>query len=765
MPDPSVLAASQLAIADGCYTRKQPELAVPEYEKFLVMASRNATGRERALYRLAESQRQMGSLSAAESTYLKLVSEYPAGEFVPASSYRLGEMRESRGEFANAADNFAVTAKGATDPTIRIASLYNQGLCLEKSGRQQESVPLFRSVASDKKIGSNPNPFRTPTLMHLAALAINAGNKDEALADYREILTDETKGETYSETALKAAQLESETGHPEEARKLFEKIASSKDSGRWQSIAALGSLRLAAQSGDNAAILKASEGALAMDSENKPEILLLQANALRKTGKNARALENYETIIREYPTSKAATEAPFQRLLALHAMRTPQLPEEIDHYLLTASDPSDRARAQLLKAEATLMASKYREAANLYHDLPVNDLPPASKPDILYKEAWALLQAGNQSGSSHADDKESSSDKQDVIEAIAALTRFVDTYPDDDRSPASLAQRGLLNLKRRNFDAATSDFTLIQNRYPKAPERELAIQQKALLLGQQQKAGDMVETFTLLLHDYPKSKAAPEAHYWIGITAFENKDYATAVNELSLARNGDPKQFGERAGLRILLARYYQDDQAEAAREAAALKPSLIPPEVGRWLGMKAIESHEPAKAERFLAPLVKSGLPGETDAEIQRSLAEALILQGKLKEAQAPASACLKLAKDPAARAKALLVTADIQRSMKNLPAAASMVDEAMLLQPEGPINAEARILSGDLLSAKQDYAGAAKAYMTVAVLYDDSILTPKALNRASVAYHLAGNEEESRKTLDELHRRFPTIATQKKP
>ena len=215
--DPSVLAASQLAIADGCYSRKQPELAIPEYEKFLIMASRNSVDRERALYRLGESQRQMGSMAAAESSFLKLIAEYPNGQYVPSSSFRLGEIRESRGQHSNAADNFAVTAKGATDPSIRIAALYHQALCLEKSGHQREGEILFRSVASEKQLETASNPYRTPTLMHLASLATNSGNKEEALADYREIMATETKGEIFSEAALKAAQIEFERGHPEES--------------------------------------------------------------------------------------------------------------------------------------------------------------------------------------------------------------------------------------------------------------------------------------------------------------------------------------------------------------------------------------------------------------------------------------------------------------------------------------------------------------------------------------------------------------------
>lgn len=749
--DPAALLTAQLAVADGFYERKQPEGAVPEYEKFLIMAPKSAEGRERALYRLGDSQRQMGSIPAAEATYLRVISEYPQGAFASSASYRLGELREAHGNYPNAADNFALAAKGAADPSVRLAALYRQALCLEKSARQAEADTLFLSIVNQpdtpqhsgaKNSGGSENPYRTAILLHLASNATAAGNKEQALGYYGQILSGPTTGESgelLAEAALKSALLQSELGRPEEARKLFEKVSSSKDSGYWRSVASLGVLRLAAQSGDDDAVLKNADLALAGDSENRPEIELLRANALRRKGQNGRALEAYDAIMRTYPGSAAASQAPFQRLLALHAARNPALLTEIDSYLLTASDPADRARAELLRAEETLRTGKYLEAARLYQGLRTEELPPSAKTDIIYKEAWALLQGGNQA------------------DGMNALGRFLEAYPDDDRAPAALAQRGMLKQQQKDFEGALADFTQLPQRYPKAPERELALQQKALILGQLQRNPEMVEAFRQLLADHPKSSAAPQAHYWIGWAALEEKDYAKALPELTAARTGDPKQFGERAGLRILLCDYYLGNAKQAALEAAALKPGLIPPEVGLWLGQKSLEAGDNAKAERFLAPLVKEGLPGASDPGIQGMLASALTAQGKYREAQAPAAVCMKLALDPASRAKALLVAADIQRSMKNLKDASSMAEEAMLLQPEGPTNAEARILSGDILAAKQEYVAAAKAYMTVALLNDEEALVRRSLTRAADAYRRSGNLPEAQKTLEELHKRLP--------
>ena len=144
--------------------------------------------------------------------------------------------------------------------------------------------------------------------------------------------------------------------------------------------------------------------------------------------------------------------------------------------------------------------------------------------------------------------------------------------------------------------------------------------------------------------------------------------------------------------------------------------------------------------------------------------LATALTAQGKYREAQAPAAACLKLARDPTTRAKALLVAADIKRAMKNLQEATSMTEEAMLLQPEGPVNGEARMLSGDILEALQDHSAAAQAYSTVALLNGDDSLAGQALAKAAEAYRKAGNMAEAQKTLEELRQRashVPVSAT----
>ncbi len=103
------------------------------------------------------------------------------------------------------------------------------------------------------------------------------------------------------------------------------------------------------------------------------------------------------------------------------------------------------------------------------------------------------------------------------------------TFPDSPQMPAALAQRALAYEQSKNYSAALTDLNIVLAKYPKAHEREAALQMKALILGQQDNTKGMVDTFRQLLKEFPKSSVAAQAQYYIGKTAFEAKDYKSAL--------------------------------------------------------------------------------------------------------------------------------------------------------------------------------------------------------------------------------------------
>ena len=126
-----------------------------------------------------------------------------------------------------------------------------------------------------------------------------------------------------------------------------------------------------------------------------------------------------------------------------------------------------------------------------------------------------------------------------------------------------------------------------------------------------------------------------------------------------------------------------------------------------------------------------------------------------------APAEAPATIA--PAAqRAEGALMTNIIGESVYNGTAddAQKIAQEIMTLQPEGRVNAEARLLAGDVEMERQQFEDAGKTFMSVALLYDDPEITPQALAKAAKAYQKAGKPVEAGRASDQLHQKYPDYA-----
>ena len=125
-----------------------------------------------------------------------------------------------------------------------------------------------------------------------------------------------------------------------------------------------------------------------------------------------------------------------------------------------------------------------------------------------------------------------------------------------------MPQRALAYEQSQNYDAALADLNTILTKYPQAREREAALQQKALMIGQQGNKKGMSDTFRQLLKEFPKSSVAAQAQYYIGKTAFENKEYKAAIAALNASRQLNKDQYLVPATVRIISSYYGLRDRA-----------------------------------------------------------------------------------------------------------------------------------------------------------------------------------------------------------
>ncbi len=727
---PEETAKRTLALANSLYSRKMYDLAVPEYEMYLISGVKDS--RDAALFRLAECHRMLDNLPAARAGYEKLVMEYQIGEFAGAGAYRLGEMLFAQRLYDAAHLQFETAAREAKDPEVRLTARYFSARSLDYLKRDPEAITAYRAVVDTE----GKNPYREHARMALAALELRAGRKPAAQAAYEEIAS--SKSTLATEAAVKAAALAAEFGQREKALKLFDQAVADSRSTEWKPVALIGALRLRYQGGDYKGVVEMGPSTIdALTDDSKPEALQLLAASYRQTGNNLEARRTYDRLIKEFPDAAPAGDARLQRLVSLYSLNDKSLIAEVDAFLAGETNPRARTQASLLKAEALYKEGNFPAAGEIYQSLVNAELDPALHADTLYKLGWCLAASDNPQA------------------AVGIYSEFLEKYPAHAMAASALARRALAHQQGKAFEAAMTDFNRVIEKYPGSAEHELALQQKALIHGQKQEYDAMAKDFGELLEKFPKTAAAAQANFWLGWAAFEQKDYKTAIERLAAARKLDAAQYNERASLRIILAYYYLEDRANVLREAADYQGGNLPAEISLWLAAKEFDDGNFAKAESLLAPLMANPAAIPPDALIQ--LAEARLRTGKIQEASAPVDKYLETARDPASRARGILASARIAAAQKNSAEATRLVEEALLLQPEGPLNAQARMLSGDLLLARSDYDGAARAFMTVSVLTDDPAITPLALQKAADAYRRANNTFEADRALAELRERYP--------
>jgi tetratricopeptide (TPR) repeat protein len=188
-------------------------------------------------------------------------------------------------------------------------------------------------------------------------------------------------------------------------------------------------------------------------------------------------------------------------------------------------------------------------------------------------------------------------------------------------------------------------------------------------------------------------------------------------------------------------------------------KSSMVA-DVCRWLGTEYYNENNYDLAGKYLGLSAKGIEPVKVDKSIWFMLAKSRNELKDYHDAIEAANHYLEGATEPADRSQGFLTLGSAQLGAGQLDAAQKSAEQALMLQPEGRFNAEARMQLGDIESGRGNYENAARSYMSVAVLYEDPEVTPRALEHAYEAFQKAGNQPQATKTLSELKTRFPNYS-----
>src|SRR5216110_3453183 len=638
----------QLEYANGLFTRKLYDLAIPEYQQYLDDYP-GRPGRADAYFSLGECYRNLNRLSNARTNFQKVLNDYGDSEFAGAAAYALAETAFTEKDYAAALPLFHRAAAKSKEPAVSLSARYFEARCLEATGRKEEAANIYVQVAET----GNPNPYREDARWTAASILAGRGKKIEALKQYEALATEAQKPALKAESAVRGGVIALELVQPEKgkidkamadrATALLQKGRTLPEAGKFRAIAQVGLRRLQYQTGQYAQLLADYK----KEQEKLPEaaqaeVLLLAANSKRQLGHPKEAEELYRQIMAKFPDREEAKDAAYQRLINVYNSDPSALLAEVEQFLATNPTGERADQAKLLKAEALYKQQNYTDAVPVYAELRASQLSSKLRAESAYKLGLSYVQTKN------------------VSEIIEAFTYYVQTFPDNPQVPALLAQRALAYEEDKNYNAALVDLSTILGKYPGAHEREAALQLKALILGQQENTQSMVETFRQLLKEFPKSSVAAQAQYYIGKAAFEAKDYKTAMTALNAARQLNKEQYYNLATLRLILCQFYLKDRPALTKEVnnfIANSPNVnVPPEVLEWLGIEYYNEKNYDAAEKYLSALAKIDNRGSVKPDFLFYLGDAATKRKNLPGAEDAFGKYLQIAKDPAGKAKVLL-------------------------------------------------------------------------------------------------------------
>ena len=743
-------AQNQLDYANGLFGRKLYDLAVPEYEKFLGLYP-NSPDRVTALFYMGQCYRALNRSNAARSSFQMVARDFPENELAGPANYGLAEIYFNDKDYAGALPFFHRAAARMKASALTLSARYFEARCLENLNREDEARDIYQQVIT----ATNPNPFRDDSRLAVGSIFLAAGRKADALKQFEALAGETSKAPLKAEATVRAGLVALDLAQGEKADKtmtakataLLKKGRALPDAGRWSGVAAVGLLRLEYQAGDYAAAVADYEKSKdEVPEEVRPEMMLLAGNSQRQLGHMKEAQALYQQIIQKYPKREEAKDARYQRLIGLYNANDPTLRAEIDQFLKENPIGERADQAKLLKAEALYKEKDFASAAPLYAGLRDSKLSAKLRAEASFKLGWCFVQA------------------KQLDKAIEAFAYFLQAFPEHPQIPSALAQRALAFQEGKQYERARSDLEQLLTSFPKAREREAALQQKALILGQTDDNKGMANTFQQLLKEYPKTAAAAQAHYYIGKSAFEAKDYETTIAELKQARELNKDQYGTPSALRIMSSYFYLKQREPLAKEVdtfyEASPNGQVPAEILEWLGLESYNAKDYAAAVKYLTALSKTGNVSSVKPDFWFYLGDAQMKLNQPADAETSLQKFLETTTDPAAKAKALLALGDAKIGAHKPDDAQKIAEEIMTLQPEGRVNAQARLLAGEVQMEREKFEEAGKAFMSIALLYDDPEITPQALAKAVKAYQKAGKPDEAERAGAQLRQKYPDYA-----
>lgn len=739
----SAQTASDLAqFADLNYKYGKYEAAAQKYVTFLKTAPDHLSAIP-AWFRLGDCYRRLNFPDEANQCFETYLVKAPEGEFAMPAALAVARYYFNKDVYAKAAAFFKVALPKLADPAMKAESRFFLAQALQYSNDKVNARLEYEAL-----LKGPATPYHERAELEVGKLLLEEKKTAEALQYFAKLATAAKEESIRDEAGFRAGVLNLEAEKPEEAEKLLLQTLEKSKNQTFRQIAQMALMDRAYRRKDYGEVIRLyALMPLAAKGKPKAQLDMMFANSLRNKNELAQAIRIFGEIEKEFRGTPEGTEAGYRKLLIFHDVKDKDLPKFVDEYVATMrqvdSGNSYIDLALLLKAETLFEAKSYQGAAEAYAAVRVEKVDPKYAAMRLHKMGWAYAESGN------------------AALAIDALGDFVAQYPKDPLAAAALVKRAMTYYKLEDYKGALQDFSRIVKDYPSSEHLEFSLHQVALVLRHERKVKEMVESYQALLAKFPQTPVRSEALFWIGGGLFDLKRYPECVAPLREARDLHPDEYKEKASLRLVFAHYHLKQDQELLQETDRYlvlfgeREELVP--VIDYLGRHLYEKGDYGKAEPYLKRRADRKNPGKTAPEVWRMLADIHLAARKWAEAISDLSAFLLHGAHVEVRARAMLDQANCHFKLGALGEAKRVAEDVLRLIRTGRLNAETRILLGDLAMAQELPEEAVQHYVIVAEFGADPVMLPKSLHRLVLALEKQGKPEAAASYRQELATKYP--------
>lgn len=688
---------------------------------------------EEVYYKLGECYRQLGRTADAIDAFDRLLRQFPKGPYAPFALARKGEVLLDGGRPVEAMALFDEVLARAQSVGLQLNAKFSKVRAMRALGRAREAVPLLEELAS---VTEN-NPYRAYAALSLARYLESEGKPNEALGLYQVALQIAQEPALRAEAGVRAGTIAAQLKDWNEAASLFETIRRLSAPEEWHRYANLGILRARFAASQYDAVLQLYPEVKSMlPPGTEAEALYAYANALRLRSRQAEAAAAYQRILDAHATSKFAEPSAYERILCLSATTSEDIGQAAEAFLKQFPSSDKISPIRYVRANYLFDHRRFAEAIPLFEQIVQEGKPESAQEMSYFRLGWALY-AG-----------------QRWKEAAEAYDKLLARFPNTRFAPDALWQLGSAREQLKDSKAAIAAWSKLAENFPESDQGRSALMQIAMVEARESRHLDARRHLTEYLAQNISQEERADALYWRGWVAFEAEDYAAAVADLRTARDEKPHWFGP-ATERLVFAAYKLQRPEElvqhirewdvwVARHPGEGQPTN--PTVILWLAnaLAAKESWE--DAEIFYARVAEQG-----GAQLRP---EALLGEGraqlKLGKFASAAQTYETFRTENADRANEPRVMLDLAKAYVGTGRAketSALAQQVMRDNPEGEINAEARLLLGDALMTLGQADEAAKYFSSVTLLYDLPAFTLEALSKAAEAHDRAGNKEDAEK------------------